>query len=408
MPIQTLAVVTATRAEYGLLRPLLLKLTAAGRPRLQLLVTGAHLSAAHGNTVAEIEADGLPITARLPILKEGEVDEPVAVTIARTITVFDGYFAAHRPDALLVLGDRFEIFAVAVAAASRQIPVAHISGGDVTLGAADEYYRHCITKMAALHFASCAESAARLVRMGEEPSRVFCVGGLGDENIRTLPKMSRAELAASTGFAALAERRFGVVTLHPETAGASPEQAKTAALALTEALDALLEVFWLCTGSNADAGGAACTAVLREYAAKHPDRAGFIQSLGLKRYLSALQYAAVVVGNSSSGVVETPTFGVPTVNIGSRQAGRPICENVLCCGALAAEITDTLRTALSSDFAATAKTARSPYCGGDTSGRMLALMQAFDFTAVKRFYDGPVPVFDVREGLFPTEGVQEV
>ncbi len=137
--------------------------------QLQLVVTGAHLCARFGNTVQEIEADGLPIAARLPIFEEENPNEPVALTIARTITVFDGYFAAHRPDAVLLLGDRFEIFAVATAAAARHIPIAHISGGDVTLGAADEYYRHCITKMAAVHFPSCAESAARLVRMGEAP-----------------------------------------------------------------------------------------------------------------------------------------------------------------------------------------------------------------------------------------------
>lgn len=397
MAVESLAVVTATRAEYGLLRPLLLKLAAAGRPRLQLVVTGAHLSAAYGSTVREIEADGLPIAARLPILPDtAPAAEPVAVTIARTLTVFDAYFATHRPDAVLVLGDRYEMFAVAAAAASRDIPLVHISGGDVTLGAADEYYRHCITKMASLHFASCADSAARLVRMGEQPCRVFCVGGLGDENIRTLPKLSRVELAASTGFAALADSTtpFGVVTLHPETAGATPAQAEQAAKMLTAALDAVPGVFWLCTGSNADAGGAACTAVLKQYAGQHPDRAGFLQSLGLKRYLSALEYAAVVVGNSSSGVVETPSFGVPAVNIGNRQAGRKICANVLCCSANLQDVTATLQTALSPAFAATAKTAHSPYCGGDTSGKMLRVLQGFDFAAAKQFYDGKVPQFD--------------
>ena len=161
----TIAVVTSTRAEFGLLRPVLQKLMSSSKLDLDLLVTGAHLCDRLGNTVSEIEASGLPIAARLPILEEAG-NEPVARTIARTITVFDDHFARQRPDALLVLGDRFEIFAVAAAAAARRIPIAHISGGDVTLGAADDYYRHCITKMAALHFPSCAESAARLVRMG--------------------------------------------------------------------------------------------------------------------------------------------------------------------------------------------------------------------------------------------------
>lgn len=326
--MKNITIITSTRAEYGLLRPVIQKVAAAQDLQLQLVVTGAHLCARFGNTVQEIEADGLPIAARLPIFEEENPNEPVALTIARTITVFDGYFAAHRPDAVLLLGDRFEIFAVATAAAARHIPIAHISGGDVTLGAADEYYRHCITKMAALHFPSCAESAARLVRMGEAPETVFCVGGLGDENIRTLPKMTRQELCASTGFDLM--QPFAIVTYHPETSAAAGDPAAQAD-ALCAAMEAVPGVFWLITGSNADAGGAVCTAKMQAFAAAHPQRAGFINSLGLKRYLSAMQCAALVVGNSSSGVVETPTFGVPTVNIGSRQAGRIICQNVLCC-----------------------------------------------------------------------------
>ena len=338
--MKNITIITSTRAEYGLLRPVIQKVAAAQDLQLQLVVTGAHLCARFGNTVQEIEADGLSIAARLPIFEEENPNEPVALTIARTITVFDGYFAAHRPDAVLLLGDRFEIFAVATAAAARHIPIAHISGGDVTLGAADEYYRHCITKMAALHFPSCAESAARLVRMGEAPETVFCVGGLGDENIRTLPKMTRQELCASTGFDLM--RPFAIVTYHPETSAAAGDPAAQAD-ALCAAMEAVPGVFWLITGSNADAGGAVCTAKMQAFAAAHPQRAGFINSLGLKRYLSAMQCAALVVGNSSSGVVETPTFGVPTVNIGSRQAGRIICQNVLCCAAAAPAIEAALR-----------------------------------------------------------------
>ena len=341
--MKNITIITSTRAEYGLLRPVIQKVAAAQDLQLQLVVTGAHLCARFGNTVQEIEADGLPIAARLPIFEEENPNEPVALTIARTITVFDGYFAAHRPDAVLLLGDRFEIFAVATAAAARHIPIAHISGGDVTLGAADEYYRHCITKMAALHFPSCAESAARLVRMGEAPETVFCVGGLGDENIRTLPKMTRQELCASTGFDLM--QPFAIVTYHPETSAAAGDPAAQAD-ALCAAMEAVPGVFWLITGSNADAGGAVCTAKMQAFAAAHPQRAGFINSLGLKRYLSAMQCAALVVGNSSSGVVETPTFGVPTVNIGSRQAGRIICQNVLCCAAAAPAIEAALRRAL--------------------------------------------------------------
>lgn len=394
--MKNITIITSTRAEYGLLRPVIQKVAAAQDLQLQLVVTGAHLCARFGNTVQEIEAGGLPIAARLPIFEEENPNEPVALTIARTITVFDGYFAAHRPDAVLLLGDRFEIFAVATAAAARHIPIAHISGGDVTLGAADEYYRHCITKMAALHFPSCAESAARLVRMGEAPETVFCVGGLGDENIRTLPKMTRQELCASTGFDLM--QPFAIVTYHPETSAAAGDPAAQAD-ALCAAMEAVPGVFWLITGSNADAGGAVCTAKMQAFAAAHPQRAGFINSLGLKRYLSAMQCAALVVGNSSSGVVETPTFGVPTVNIGNRQAGRIICQNVLCCAAAAPAIEAALRRALTPEFSAVAHTAQSPYNGGDTSGKICRVLAQFDFAKPKTFYDGPVPEFNPKRSI---------
>ena len=388
--MRSICVVTATRAEYGLLRPVVQKLAASADLQLRLVVTGAHLCPRLGLTVTEIEKDGFAIDTRLPIFTD-DAAEPVAQTIARTLTVFDEYFAQNRPDCLLVLGDRFEIFAVATAAAARHIPIAHISGGDVTLGAADEYYRHCISKMAAVHFASCADSAARLVRLGEAPDRVFCVGGLGDENIRTLPKLSREALCASTGFALM--QPFALVTYHPETsadAGSPAAQSQ----ALCRAMESVSGIFWLMTGSNADAGGQVCSDTLRAFAAAHPDRAAFVQNLGLQRYLSAMQYASLVAGNSSSGVVETPTFRVPTVNIGKRQAGRIICANVLGCAPDADAIAETMRKALSPEFAAVAATAKSPYNGGDTSAKICAVLQKFDFSAPKSFYDGPVPHFD--------------
>ena len=393
--MRSICVVTATRAEYGLLRPVVQKLAASADLQLRLVVTGAHLCPRLGQTVTEIEKDGFAIDARLPIFTD-DAAEPVAQTIARTLTVFDKYFAQSAPDCLLVLGDRFEIFAVATAAAARHIPIAHISGGDVTLGAADEYYRHCISKMAAVHFASCADSAARLVRLGEAPDRVFCVGGLGDENIRTLPKLSREALCASTGFALM--QPFALVTYHPETsadAGSPAAQSQ----ALCRAMESVPGIFWLMTGSNADAGGQVCSDTLRAFAAAHPDRAGFVQNLGLQRYLSAMQYASLVAGNSSSGVVETPTFQVPTVNIGKRQAGRIICANVLGCAPDADAIAETMRKALSPEFAAIAATAKSPYNGGDTSAKICAVLRNFDFSVPKSFYDGPVPHFDPERNM---------
>ena len=395
---KTLAIVTGTRAEYGLLRPVIQCLTRRDNLNAALLVTGAHLAPEYGSTVREIEADGVPIAARIPILTGETGPLATAHAVCRALEGFAAWFEQNRPDGVLVLGDRYEIFAAAQAAAMQRVPVAHISGGDVTLGAADEYYRHCITKIAALHFPSCDEYAARVIRMGEAPETVYQLGGLGDENLRTLPTLSRAQLLENLGLTAWGEQPFALVTYHPETsadAGSPAAQSE----ALCAAMEAVPGVYWLITGSNADAGGQICTARMQRFAAEHPDRAGFIQSLGLRRYLSAMQYAALVAGNSSSGVVETPTFKVPTVNIGQRQAGRAICANVLCCDAEEPVIEAALRRALSPEFAATAATAQSPYGGGDTSGKICTVLQNFDFSKPKIFYDGPVPEFDPQRSV---------
>ncbi len=387
---KTVAVVTGSRAEYGLLRPVLRKLEASPL-LLKLVVTGAHLSDQYGNTVAEIEADGFPICARIPILKYQDKADPIPDTVAYTLVSFAEWFRKERPDLVLVLGDRYEIFAVAQAAAMTGVPIAHISGGDVTLGAADEYYRHCITKMAALHFPSCQESAQRLIRMGEQPERVFQVGGLGDENIRNMPKLTAAELSADLGFDLTVP--FGLVTFHPETGMdcADPLDQMKALLGALEDAHTETGLRYLITKSNADQGGASINAVWDEWTSTRRDWSVAVTSLGVKRYLSAMACAAAVIGNSSSGVVETPSFGVPTVNIGERQNGRPICSNVLCVPAERKQILDAIRTCLDPDFRHTASRAVSPYYGPDPSGSIVRVLEKWigrpELREPKRFYD---------------------
>ena len=387
---KTVAVVTGSRAEYGLLRPVLRKLEASPL-LLKLVVTGAHLSDQYGNTVAEIEADGFPICARIPILKYQDKADPIPDTVAYTLVSFAEWFRKERPDLVLMLGDRYEIFAVAQAAAMTGVPIAHISGGDVTLGAADEYYRHCITKMAALHFPSCQESAQRLIRMGEQPERVFQVGGLGDENIRNMPKLTAAELSADLGFDLTVP--FGLVTFHPETGMdcADPLDQMKALLGALEDAHTETGLRYLITKSNADQGGASINAVWDEWTSTRRDWSVAVTSLGVKRYLSAMACAAAVIGNSSSGVVETPSFGVPTVNIGERQNGRPICSNVLCVPAERKQILDAIRTCLDPDFRHTASRAVSPYYGPDPSGSIVRVLEKWigrpELREPKRFYD---------------------
>ena len=393
MEKKTLAVFTGTRAEYGLLRPVIFKLLKSDKIIPKVVVTGAHLAPEFGNTVQEIEADGVPIAVHIPILKVLTQPATTADTVAYALSAFFGWLQMEKPDGVLLLGDRYEIFAAAQAAAFAGIPIAHISGGDVTQGAADDWYRHCVTKMAHLHFPSCEVYARRLVRMGEFPETVFNVGGLGDENIRTLPKMSRQELSESLGFDLSGP--FGLVTFHPETAGGvSPTAQMDQLLKAMSQIGQDSPIRWLITKANADAGGAEINQKIDEWVARRQGRAIAFTSLGVKRYLSAMALASVVVGNSSSGVVETPALGVPTVNIGRRQEGRLICENVYCCPAEAGAITQALNRVLSPEFAARARAAKSPYNGGDTSGCIVKILEEklFEpgFGAPKGFYDGPV------------------
>ena len=388
---KNIAVVTGTRAEYGLLRPVLQKLRASERLAPQLLVTGAHLSEEYGRTVQEIEADGMPIAARIDILRFGHGVLALPDTVAFAIREFASWFAENRPAAVLVLGDRYEIFAAAQASAMMGVPIAHISGGDVTLGAADDYYRHCITKMAALHFPSCAEYARRVIRMGERPENVYNVGGLGDENIRMMPKLSLDALSESIGFDL--HTPYALVTYHPETAGgADPAAQSDALLRAMDAVGADKGVHWLITKANADAGGEIINRRIDAWVASRPGEAAAFTSLGVKRYLSAMRYAAFVAGNSSSGVVETPTFGVPAVDIGERQAGRLRCANVLHCAADAGAIAACMETALTPAFVRRARHTDSPYNGGNTSGCIVAVLEQrlFEpgFGAPKGFYDG--------------------
>lgn len=388
----TVAVVTGTRAEYGLLRPVLEKLSQCPAITPRLLVTGSHLGAQYGGTVTEIEADGHEIAARLDILSPsvppGRIGTAMRTQLALRLFLEWLSQPENRPDALLVLGDRYEAFAAGQAAALLDIPLVHISGGDVTAGADDDWFRHCLTKMAKLHFPSCEVYRRRLILMGEQPDTVFNVGGLGDENIRSMQLLSRKTLAAGLGFDW--PDPFALVTLHPETAsGLLPRHQ---AQVFLEALAQRPGVFYLFTAANADAGGDELNRRFEAFCAE-AENAAMVPSLGALRYLSAMKHAALVIGNSSSGVVETPSLGVPAIDIGARQKGRETAENVIHCPLYTAEgIVTAIDAALQPAFAAKARAVQSPYNGGDTSGRITAILLDFlqtgRMTPPKEFYDG--------------------
>lgn len=381
-------VITSTRADYGLLRPVIKRLDKAENITTVIVATGTHVKKEYGYTIDEIRADGFEPQYQIDILKFGNDDTAVAKTIAYTVSRFTEIFSSDRPDLVLVLGDRYEMFAVCTAASALGVPIAHISGGDVTVGAKDDFYRHCMTAMSNIHFPSCVESCQRLYRLGQHPDIVYNVGGLGDENIKNLPLMSVEELENSLDFKNL--RPFFLITYHPETQkGQSPKQDMEN---LFYALDKMEGYNLIFTKSNADAGGELINKMVDDYCEKNSSRAKAFFSLGLKRYLSAMSIAAAVIGNSSSGVVETPTFKVPTVNIGDRQKGRYIAENVICTTTDREDILSGVQKAVSPEFKQVADTAKSPYdMGCVPSEEIVKIISEYlksDKNTVKIFYDG--------------------
>lgn len=388
----TVCAVTGTRAEFGLLRPLLEKLNADEGIDFRLVVTGSHLSQAFGNTQSEIEASGLPIHARIPIPLDADSKADMAKATGAALSDFAAYFAAHRPELLVVLGDRYEIFAACSAAALLGIPIAHLHGGETTEGAVDEFLRHSITKMSYLHFTACETYRRRVIQLGEAPERVFDVGALGVENLLRLTPMPLAELQESLDFQ-LEGKPFCVVTFHPVTL--ENETAESQQCQLIQAMDDFRDMNYIITLANADAGGRAVNQLWQQEGAKRENWL-VVPSLGARRYLSALRNAEMVLGNSSSGILEAPAAHIPTVNIGDRQKGRMMAESIICCPPVREEITAAMRQALSPEFRAIARHTSCPFGDGNTSEKIMEIIRGFlntpETSTKKSFYDIPFEV----------------
>lgn len=383
--MKKICVVTATRAEYGLLVNVIRRIHEDPDLELCLAVTGTHLSKDYGNTVEEIEQSGFPIAERIAILEEDDGPEGICQTMGRAASLFGRMYARQKPDMLVVLGDRYELLPICGSALQFRIPIAHISGGEVTSGALDDIYRHCITKMSQLHFPGCEAYRRRIIQLGEDPQRVFNFGDVGVENIMKMDYMDKAELEESIGF--LLDAPYGCVTFHPPTM--EGEEAASQIKEVLEALEAFPEMKFIITKANADAGGRQINEMMDAYAAKHENWRCFF-SLGIRRYLSALKYCAMVIGNSSSGIVEAPCFHVPTINIGNRQDGRLQAESIINCEPKKHEIVSAMRRAGSGEFLETAERAQNPYGKGDTSEHIVEEIKKFLWACggfQKKFYD---------------------
>lgn len=384
--MKKVCVVTATRAEYGLLKPVIQKITEEPELALCLLVTGAHLSKLHGETVQEIEKDGFSIAGRIPM--ELTDTSPVALNreMAELQAKAGDFFAKEKPDFLLLLGDRYEMLSVAVAAMMCRIPIGHIHGGETTEGAMDEAIRHAISKMSYLHFTSIPEYRKRVIQLGEAPERVFPVGALGVENIMSLPLLSEKEIRELLQIEK--GRPYGMVTFHPVTL--EGDGAEKQLHELMEAMKKEEEYEYVVTFANADAGGNSLNRLWQEFAAENP-RIHLFASLGVKNYLSAVKYASMVIGNSSSGILEAPSFKLPVINIGDRQKGRLQAACVINCQPEEEEIRKAMKKAQSKEFQESLKKVENPYGKGDTSGQILEKVKEFlngeKINLKKPFYD---------------------
>ena len=380
-----IGVVTVSRSDYGHLRPVLEGIRRAGDLELILFAAGMHLEPDFGSTVREIEADGFAIAERIAMLERGDSPEAVAVSTGRGVEGFARAFARRRPDVLVVLGDRFEMLAAAVAALPFALPVAHIHGGEVSEGAMDNQIRHAITKLSHVHFASAEPHAQRIAQMGEEAWRIHTVGGPGIDRIATVETLSREALARELDLPA--EGRWLLVTFHPVTL----EHRDTAShvdelLAALEKTDGTLVI----TYPNADTSGRLIIDRLEEFAARHAGRCRLARNLGERLYLALLRHADVMIGNSSSGLIEAPSFGLPAVNIGARQRGRLRGANVIDVEPVRDEILRGIETAQTPAFRARARAAANPYGDGRAAPRIVEALRTVQIDArlvQKRFAD---------------------
>ncbi len=377
--------VTGSRAEYGLLSGLMRAVKEEPSMELQIIATNMHLSPEFGLTYREIERDGFAINKKVEMLLSSDTANATTKSVGLATIGFADAYQDLQPDMLVVLGDRYEILAAVSAALFYKIPVAHLHGGEITEGAYDDCIRHAITKMSHLHFTSTEEYRKRVIQLGEQPERVFNVGAIGIENIKHIPLLSKEELEENIHFK-LGEKSL-LVTYHPvtlENATAAEQCAN-----LLNALEKFPNYKIIFTLPNSDTDGRIIMQLIREFVGKYPDRSIAFTSLGLKRYLSALQYVSAVVGNSSSGIIEVPSFGIPTLNIGDRQKGRIAAESVVNCGTSEQDIIKGLQYILSEKTIKKAKTEGNPYEKEGTTSAILQVLKDYSIDSLiqKSFYN---------------------
>jgi GDP/UDP-N,N'-diacetylbacillosamine 2-epimerase (hydrolysing) len=384
--MRKICVITGTRADYGLLRWVMQGIKDDPDLKLQIIATGMHLSPEFGLTYQVIERDGFEIDKKVEMLTSSDTAIGIAKSMGLGLIGFADAFSELKPDSIVVLGDRFEIFSAVSAALVARIPVAHLHGGEKTAGAFDESFRHSITKMSHLHFVAAEPYRQRVIQLGECPEHVFLVGGLGIDSIKRLKLLNRAELEDALEF------KFGLksllITFHPATLGATT--AETQVLELLAALTPLKDTQLIFTLPNADNDGRFLAAAVQNFVDHHPNARAY-SSLGQLKYLSCMAQVDGVVGNSSSGLLEAPSFRKGTINIGDRQDGRLQAHSIINCAPTREGITKALLQLYSSQFQLRLNTVVNPYGDGGASEKVVSILKqhSLDGIAKKFFYDSP-------------------
>lgn len=385
--MRKICVVTGSRAEYGILRRLMAAIKADPELQLQVIATNQHLSKQQGETYKEIENDGFSIDFKVYMADDDAIDNAnsTAKSISRGVAGFADAFDSLKPDLLLILGDRYEMLAVASTALIYKIPIAHLHGGEITEGAFDDAIRHAITKMSHLHFTSTEAYRKRVIQLGEQPDRVFNVGALGVENIMKTNFMTKEEIEQSLSFK-LTDKCL-LCTYHPVTL--SNMSSEVQVLNLLAALDVYKDYHIIFTYSNSDTNSQIIIKRIQEYVDKNADRCMFIPSLGQRRYFSVLKHMTAVLGNSSSGIIEVPSFGIPTLDIGDRQKGRIAADSVIHCGYMVAEIKEGLDKVVNLSNSSNLSNLSNPYYKEGTCAAILQTIKTYPLENLvqKSFYD---------------------
>lgn len=380
-----IGVVTTTRAEYGLLKNLLRKIDKDPDTELNLIVTGTHLMQEFGYTAKYIEEDGFSITERIEVEINAENSVSISQTMGRYFMAFAGVFERLNLDFVVVLGDRYELIPICFCAMNARVPIAHISGGEITEGAIDDSVRHCVTKLSYLHFPACEVYRKRIIQLGEDPKRVFNVGDPGVENIRRMALISEEKLREKLH---LSNGPYFSVIFHPVTLDRMEPLLQIQEL--LKALEKFDQIQFVIMKANADSGGKVINDYLECFVKTH-ERCKLFSSLRIEEFLALQKYSLGLIGNSSSGIVETPCLGIPTINIGDRQKGRLYADSIISCDIKERSIVEAIKKAMTDEFRGRARAAVNPYGSGNTSSEILnhikACVNEGKINLKKRFYD---------------------